>query len=122
MNAGAPAHGPHNDPERTARQRVPPVLRAAGRARGDGYEELDAMLTPGGSPGINWKSSMAQDITKGRRSETAFMNGFVAETGAKSGVATPVNDAIIEVMRAIDDKRLDPSPDNIELTLRKAGI
>ena len=94
----------------------------AGADRGDVYEELDAMLTPSGSPGINWKSSMAQDITKGRRSETAFMNGFVAETGAKSGVATPVNDAIIEVMRAIDDKRLDPSPDNIELTLRKAGI
>ena len=90
--------------------------------RGDVFEELDGMLTPGGAPGINWKSSMAQDITKGRRSETPFMNGFVAETGKKAGVATPVNDAIIEVMAAIDGKRMEPSPDNIELTLRKAGL
>ncbi|MDA1256383.1 MAG: hypothetical protein O3C10_00850 [Chloroflexi bacterium] len=90
--------------------------------QGDVYEELDGMLTPTGSGGINWKSSMAQDITKGRRSEVEFMNGFVAETGDKAGVDTPVTDAIIEVMRAIDDKRLDPSPDNIELTLRKAGL
>ena len=80
------------------------------------------MLIPGGADGVNWKSSMAQDIAKGRRSETDFMNGFVAETGRKAGVSTPVTDAVIEVMAAIDAKKLDPSPDNIELTLRKAGL
>jgi len=90
--------------------------------QGDVYEELDNMLVPSGSGGINWKSSMAQDITKGRRSETEFMNGFVAETGKKAGVPTPVTDAVIEVMAAIDAKQLDASPDNIELTLRKAGL
>jgi hypothetical protein len=37
-------------------------------------------------------------------------------------VSTPVTDAVIEVMAAIDAKKLDPSPDNIELTLRKAGL
>ena len=90
--------------------------------QGDVYEEMDAMLTPEGKGGVNWKSSMAQDITKGRRSETEFMNGFVAETGRKAGVDTPVTDAVNEVMAAIDSKQLDPSPDNIELTLRKAGL
>jgi 2-dehydropantoate 2-reductase len=90
--------------------------------QGDVYEELDNMLVPSGSGGVNWKSSMAQDITKGRRSETGFMNGFVAETGRKAGVETPVTDAVIEVMAAIDAKQLDPSPENIELTLRKAGL
>jgi 2-dehydropantoate 2-reductase len=94
----------------------------AGADQGDVYEELDNMLIPGGADGVNWKSSMAQDIAKGRRSETDFMNGFVAETGRKSGVSTPVTDAVIEVMAAIDAKKLDPSPDNIELTLRKAGL
>jgi 2-dehydropantoate 2-reductase len=90
--------------------------------QGDVYEELDNMLVPSGSGGVNWKSSMAQDTTKGRRSETEFMNGFVAETGRNAGVSTPVTDAIIEVMAAIDAKQLEPSPDNIELTLRKAGL
>ncbi|HJM54389.1 MAG TPA: ketopantoate reductase C-terminal domain-containing protein [Dehalococcoidia bacterium] len=94
----------------------------AGADQGDVYEELDNMLIPGGADGVNWKSSMAQDIAKGRRSETDFMNGFVAETGRKAGVSTPVTDAVIEVMAAIDAKKLDPSPDNIELTLRKAGL
>ena len=65
-----------------AKIRGVPAEKWAGADRGDVYEELDAMLTPGGSPGINWKSSMAQAITKGRRPETAFMHGFAAAPGA----------------------------------------
>lgn len=90
--------------------------------RGDVYEELDAMLTPSASPGRNWKSSMAQDVAKGRRTEVEHMNGFIAGKGRELGVPTPVSDAVTETVRAIDEGRLEPSPDNIERTLRRAGL
>ncbi|MFW6194888.1 MAG: ketopantoate reductase family protein [Chloroflexota bacterium] len=90
--------------------------------RGDVYEELDGRLTPSRAAGRNWKVSMAQDVAKGRRTEIEYMNGFIAKKGREVGVPTPVSEAVTEVVRAIDEKQLEASPDNIELTLRKAGL
>ena len=86
------------------------------------YQELDRQLTPTSEPRLNWRSSMAQDVLKGRRTEIDFMNGHIVNMGREVGVATPVSTAVVGVVREIDADQRKPSPDAIELTLQRAGV
>ena len=88
---------------------------------GDVFEELDALFQPG--PGqAEWKSSMGQDVTKGRRTEIEQMNGFIVEEGRRVGVPTPVNAAIVEVVKDIDSGRLQPGASNVDRVISMAGL
>jgi 2-dehydropantoate 2-reductase len=89
--------------------------------QGDVYEELEASLMP--KPGrVDWHSSMAQDVKKGRLSEIDYMNGYVVRKGQEAAVATPVNAAIVEMMHEIDAGRTKQTPANMERVLRSAGV
>jgi 2-dehydropantoate 2-reductase len=92
----------------------------ADASRGDVYELLDSELAEKSS-GANWRPSMAQDVVKGRPTEIEQMNGFVCQRGASVGVATPVNAAMTQVIRAIDAKELESGFDNVERVLKAAG-
>jgi 2-dehydropantoate 2-reductase len=85
------------------------------------YEELDRQLTPTSEPKLNWRSSMAQDVLKGRKTEIDFMNGHIVSMGREVGVATPVSAAVVSVVREIDAGERKPSPEAITVTLRRAG-
>jgi len=87
-----------------------PASMWASADRGEIFEELDGFLE-GRISRSNWKASMAQDVAKGRRSEIDFMNGLVSRRGLEVGVPTPYNDAIVEVMRSVDAKKITPAPD-----------
>ncbi len=90
--------------------------------RGDTYEELDAAMTPE-SPGASaWRASLAQDVHKGRKTEIDHMNGYVIEKGRETGIATPVNAAVVDMIHAIDSGEIKPDPSNIATTLRNAGL
>ena len=56
------------------------------------------------------KPSMLQDFERGRPMEIDFINGFVADLGRRHHVPTPANDAIVSVVHAISERRLEPSP------------
>ena len=89
--------------------------------QGDVYEELDALLQP--KPGAaDWKSSMAQDVAKGRRTEAEFMNGYIVARGREAGIHTPVNAAVVDVMRGVDNGEITPDPSNVERVLSLAGL
>ncbi|HSO48014.1 MAG TPA: ketopantoate reductase C-terminal domain-containing protein, partial [Rhizobiaceae bacterium] len=47
------------------------------------------------------RSSMAEDLERGRTPEIDWLNGEIARLGAANGVATPVNDAIIAMVREL---------------------
>lgn len=94
---------------------------AQAAAKGNIYEDLDAKLMPKPSA-ADWKSSMAQDVAKGRRTETDFMNGYIVGRGREAGVPTPINAAVVEVMRGIDGGDIAPAPSNIERVLEIAGM
>lgn len=89
--------------------------------QGDIYEELDGRLQPKAGA-ADWKSSMAQDVAKGRRTEASFMNGYIVARGREVGVHTPVNAAIVEVMRGVDAGEITPDPSNVERVLGMAGL
>ena len=49
------------------------------------------------------------------------MNGLVAEKGREVAVATPFNDAVIEVMNRIDDKTLEQDDSHVNRILKAVG-
>ena len=86
------------------------------------YEALDRMLTPASASGRNWRSSMAQDVAKGRPTEIDYMNGYVVAQGREHGVPTPVSAAAVEAMHEVERGTRKPAPQNVELVLRRAGL
>src|SRR6059036_2942449 len=86
------------------------------------YDTLDQMLTPASAGGRNWRSSMGQDVTKGRPTEIDYMNGYVGAQGRERGVPTPVSNAVVGTVREVEAGTRQAVPQNIELTLRRAGL
>ncbi|MCH9037974.1 MAG: 2-dehydropantoate 2-reductase [Chloroflexi bacterium] len=88
---------------------------------GEVFEELDAKFQP--RPGAaDWRSSMAQDVVKGRRTEIEYMNGYTVQRGLELGIPTPVNAAIVDVVKQVDAGTLKPDPSNVERVLSAAGL
>ena len=58
--------------------------------------------------------SMLQDVIKGRRTEIEYMNGYVAERGKEVGVPTPLNEAIVGLIKEIERGELKPAESNIK--------
>jgi 2-dehydropantoate 2-reductase len=48
----------------------------------------------------NTKGSMYQDIEKGRRTEIDVINGAIVEAGARLGIPTPFNEAMVALIKA----------------------
>ena len=88
---------------------------------GEVYEELDAKFQPSGG-GADWKSSMGQDVEKGRHTEIEYMNGYIVEQGRRSGVPTPINAAIVEVVKEVQTGARSPGPENVHRVLELAGF
>jgi len=86
------------------------------------YEELDRMLTPTSSGGRSWRASMAQDVAKGRPTEIDEMNGHIVRKGAERGVPTPVSESVVQTVREVESGARKAGPQNIEHTLRRAGL
>jgi 2-dehydropantoate 2-reductase len=59
--------------------------------------------------------SMLQDLKKGKPCEIDAINGVVCDFGKKYGVATPVNDRIVEVIKKEQAGELKLEASNIRL-------
>jgi 2-dehydropantoate 2-reductase len=55
------------------------------------------------------RSSMLYALERGRPPEIDFLNGEIVRRGERHGVATPVNAALVEQVRAIERKQASPS-------------
>ncbi len=63
----------------------------------------------------NLKASMLQDIEKGKKTEVDSINGAISSFGSKFGVSTPLNLKVTALIHEIEDGRLQPSFDNLNL-------
>lgn len=61
------------------------------------------------------KASMLQDIEKGLKTEIDAINGVVCQTGGKTGVATPIDDKVVEIIKGIEEGKYQPIFDNLGL-------
>ena len=100
--------------------RIEPIfgLRADEFA-GSGEENLvTAMKTLLGHVS-NGRTAPIHDHIKGRRSEMEFISGVVSLKGKELGIATPCNDAIVEIDRQINKGLIRMDPSNFELLRRR---
>jgi 2-dehydropantoate 2-reductase len=94
------------DPERLA-------LAAAGDQLA--MDEVSAIMIAGTNLGRSDKQrpSMAQDIAKGRRTESDFINGHIVERAGATGLRAPANAYLTELVRKLERGQIGASPDHI---------
>ncbi len=61
------------------------------------------------------KSSMLRDIEHNKQTEIDAINGVVCEHGKQANVKTPINDRIVGIVHNIENKKLNPSWENLNL-------
>jgi 2-dehydropantoate 2-reductase len=79
----------------------------------DGLQAL--LFTLFSHVGREARNSVLQDHLKGRRSEVARLNGLVVRKGQEAGVPTPLNAAVTELSRQIEERKLTPGRHNMPL-------
>lgn len=74
---------------------------------------VDNLVKASQAEGREARSFFHQDILKGRRTEVDYINGLVARKGRESGVATPMNDAAVAMVKRLERGEMGPAPENI---------
>ena len=77
---------------------------AVAKARGIAlpHANMQAQVVANAQATKNSKSSMLQDVLKKRRTEIEAINGAIVREGMQTGVATPVNDMLTLLVKAIE--------------------
>jgi 2-dehydropantoate 2-reductase len=92
----------------------PEVLARAGEGHKDALAEITEVLVEGAKKrSDDQRPSMAQDIAKGRRTETEHINGFIAQRGAEIGVPAPTHAKMHEAVKRVERGEARPSADLI---------
>ena len=84
-------------------------------ARGVRLQELRDTLIEGGRSLGSGRPSLAQDVAKGRRTEVDYLNGYVARKGREVGVPTPMNEAVVQLVKRVEAGAVPPGPANLAL-------
>ena len=84
-------------------------------ARGVGREELRHAWSERGRELGSGRPSLLQDIMKGRRTEVDYLNGYVVRKGREMGLATPMNEAVVEATKGLEAGELTQGRDNLKL-------
>lgn len=93
---------------------APQTLALAGEGNRDALAEIVDILTTGAKTRADeQRPSMAQDIAKGRRTETDYINGYIAARGREVGVNADVHARIDEAVKRVERGAARPSPDNV---------
>ena len=82
---------------------------------------VDNLVKASQAEGREARSFFHQDILKGRRTEVDYINGLVARKGRESGVATPMNDAAVAMVKRLERGEMGPAPENIGALERLAA-
>ncbi len=81
----------------------PETLARAGEGSGDALTEIENILIEGSrGRSDDQRPSMGQDMFKGRRTETDFINGFVADKGAEIGVPALTHAKMNEAVKRVE--------------------
>lgn len=62
----------------------------------------------------NMRSSMLQDMERGRRTEIDYLNGYIVKKGLEAGVPTPINEAIVSGVKEVEAGKREIAPKNLE--------
>lgn len=100
----------------------PDVVKAAAQGDRQAYAQVESAMLKGLARMTDeGRPSTGQDILKGRRTEIDFINGLVAEKGVEAGIATPTHRALVEIVKQVERKEVEPSPSLVERVWELAG-
>jgi 2-dehydropantoate 2-reductase len=68
-----------------------------------------ALIQKGANAPGKHKASMLQDILAKRQTEVDFMNGAIADWGERTGVPTPLNRALWQLVKGLEHSWADPA-------------
>jgi 2-dehydropantoate 2-reductase len=90
----------HPDPRETVRQLVDECVQVA-RASGVALPDIDHgdMVCRFAEKVGHVYSSTSQDLERGKPTEIDALNGFVVRRGAELGIPTPVNQALVALVK-----------------------
>jgi 2-dehydropantoate 2-reductase len=92
----------------------PETLARAGEGSQDALTEITEILVDNAKKrSDDQRPSMAQDMRKGRSTETDFINGYVAERGAEIGVPAPTHAKMNEVVKRVERGEIAAGSDAI---------
>lgn len=74
----------------------------------------DIMIFVVGLKYRNLKSSSLTSLQRGKPTEVDVLNGWISRKGKQYGVATPVNDKLVELIKEIEAGKRQMSPDNLK--------
>ncbi len=77
-----------------------------------GFHDPVAVVLAAASATFDNKSSMLQDIERGRRTEVDFINGAIYRLAASSGVPAPLNGTLYAIVKSMED-RIAGSPEGL---------
>ncbi len=90
------------------------TLARAGEGSADAKAEIvDQLIKLSKTRSEEQRPSMAQDIFKGRRTETDFINGFVAARGAEIGVPAPLHASLNALVKKVERGDIKPNAGHI---------
>jgi 2-dehydropantoate 2-reductase len=77
-----------------------------------------------GHIGKKSQNAVTQDIIKKRRTETPYLNGIVVQHGVNLGITTPANQAIVTLIRQIEQQIIPADISNIDraISLSKSFV
>jgi 2-dehydropantoate 2-reductase len=87
-------------------------------ARGVGREALQQQWIAQGKGVGAGRPSLLQDVLKGRRTEVDYLNGTVVRKGREVGVLTPLNEAIVDLVKQVEAGTLPQNPANLQPLVR----
>jgi len=85
---------------------------------GEGARIIDEAFIKQAAP---WKGtkdhspSLLQDIRKVRRSEIDYLNGVVVRKGKEKGIATPLNEAVVDAVHRLESGEIASEAKNLEM-------
>ncbi len=59
------------------------------------------------------KSSALQSLERGRPSEIGYLNGYIAAKGEQFGIDTPINSAVVRLVKEIEQGKREITPPNL---------
>ncbi len=94
----------------------PEALALAAEGNRRALDEIESLMLGGTDEGLRapyQRPSMAQDMAKGRRTEIELMNGFIANEGARVGVAAPTHETLTRQVLRVERGEIPPRPENV---------
>ncbi len=89
----------------------PETLARAGEGNRDALAEIvDTLIENAKKRSDEQRPSMAQDMAKGRRTETDFINGYVAARGVEIGVPALTHAKMNEIVKRVERGELKADP------------